>query len=125
MKLSCRHFTKFADFEPSSKGVNVSAGARKYVRNAIPEYRHLRNYELNELIADDFLKLQPWTRFKLTKTFQGIAEVRKSDRWVYIAMIRGRGTAQPGYDIITIQPNSKEVSEELRKVRLQPGWGID
>ncbi len=121
--LSIRH--KIATIEASKSGVGVSAGARKYMRTAMPEYKSVGNAELNELIVFEFSKCAPWSRFKLNKTLDGIAEIRKSSRFVFVARIRDRGTSQSGYDIITIQPNSKEVSEKIRKLRLQPGWGFE
>lgn len=112
-----------ATMEQTRQGIGVSASARKYMRYAMPEYAQARNEELNEVIVADFLKSKPWHRFILSKTFQGVAEVRKSASFSYIAIVRDSG-AQAGYDIIVIQPAIKEPSEDVRKKRLEPGWGF-
>lgn len=123
--ISYRDNVKTATMEMTQQGVGVSAAARKYVRQHAPEYAHVGNAELNEVIASDFLKREPWHRFRLTKTFQGIAEIRKSDSYYYIALVRGRGTDRAGYDIIVIQPTAKDPSEQVRKHRIRPGWGFE
>lgn len=117
--------SKRATIEKSKQGIGISAGARKYMRKAMPEYAKTPNSELNEIIVSDFLKSRPWHRFKLSKSFQGVAEVRKSNSFAYIALLSGRGTHEYGYDIIAIQPTIKEPTEKVREIRMKPGWGYE
>lgn len=119
-KISNRH--KIAAIELTSNGIGVSTSARKYVRQMVPEITQMRNSELNEKIASDFSKAERLHRFKLRSG--EIAEIRKSTNFYYIAVIRGRGTAATRLDIIVIQPAYKMVPDEIRKKRLEPGWGV-
>lgn len=114
-----------ANIEMSQTGIGVSAGARKYLRRADVKFAEMSNQELTEFIAHDFARSKPWHRFRLNRTFQGIAEVRKSGNFAYIAMVRGRGTHEAGYDILFVQPAIKEPKEEIRLKRLEPGWGLE
>ena len=124
-KISCRHIT--AAIERSSLGIGISTSCRKYLRayysrQGVDSMR-MNNKELNDVIASDFASARPLHRFKLRS--KEIAEIRKSHDFVYIAAIRGRGTASAQYDIIVVQPTWKEAPEEVRKYRLKPGWGVE
>lgn len=124
MKLiSSRHKTAAAPMEMSSSNIGVSVTARKYFRQANPDFAHMPNAQLNEEIAAEFAKATPIYRFKL-KTGE-IAEVRESMGHFLIAAIRGRGTESVRYDVIVVQPSLKPVREEIRKQRMQPGWGTE
>jgi hypothetical protein len=83
----------------------------------------MNNKELNDLIASDFSSAQPLHRFKLRS--KEIGEFRKSHDFIYLAVIRGRGTVSAKYDIIIVQPTYKEPPEEVRRYRLKPGWGVE
>lgn len=127
MRLSIRHDTKIykssAVQEVSQSGIGVSVRVRKHVRQYVPNAAHMANAELNEMIANEFAKGEPVHRFKLRSG--EIAEIRRSTNFYYIAVMRGRGTANVRYDIIVIQPSYKQVSdEEEKKRRLQHGWGV-
>ncbi len=117
--------SKRAAIEPSTMGVGVSTSVRKYIRDyytkqGVDAMASLRNKELNDVVAADFLKAQPLHRFRLTKKEKAVAEIRKSHAFYYIAKIRKGGG---GYDIIAIQNAIKQPSEEVRKKRLEQGWG--
>lgn len=117
------HLSKRAAIEPSSMGVGVSTSVRKYVRNyyakqGVDAMASMRNKELNDVLASDFLKVQPLHRFRLRSGEVG--EIRKSHAFYYVAKIRKGGG---GYDIIVVQPAIKPPSEEVRKKRLEQGWG--
>jgi len=117
------YLSKRAAIEPSSMGVGVSTSVRKYVRNyyakqGVDNMASLRNKELNDVVAADFLKASPLHRFKLRSG--EVAEIRKSHAFYYIAKVRKGGG---GYDLIVIQSAIKQPSEEVRKKRLEQGWG--
>ena len=121
MYISKRH--KIAAVEPSSLGVGVSTGVRKYVRNyyaksGIDAMSSLRNKELNDVIAADFNKAQVLHRFKLKS--KEVGEFRKSHSFYYLGVIRSGGGR---YDVIAVQPQIKQPSEEVRKKRLEQGYG--
>lgn len=127
MRLSIRHDTRIYKSsevqEVSKTGVGVSVRARKYVRQYAPNTAHMSNAELNEMVAGEFAKGEPVHRFRLRSG--EIAEIRRSVNFYYIAVMRGRGTANVRYDIIVIQPSYKQVTdEEEKKRRLQHGWGV-
>ena len=124
--LSYRVITKIAGMEMSQSGIGVSTGARMFMRNSDPRATGLHNPELNEMIATDFSKGTPVHRFKLTKgERKGIAEIRQSGSYYYVAFVRGRGTTDAGYDILVIQQSYKESNQGLTKSRLAPGWGVE
>ena len=122
-QLSCRHDIKTAAIEVTQQGVGVSTSARKYIRRMAPNTAHMRNAELNEMIAEQFSRGEPVHRFKLRSG--ELAEIRRTVNMYYIAVIRGRGATVTRYDIIVVQPSMKDVSEEIKKKRFQPGWGTD
>lgn len=110
-------FIKNAEIEKSSLGVGVSTTARIYARKyysswGISNIAGMRNADLNDLLAGDFLKAEPRHRF-LFKSGE-IAEIRKSHSFYYVAVVRSGN-----YDIIVIQPDYKEPPEEVRKYRLE------
>lgn len=109
--------------EASKGGIGVSVSARKYMRAYFPETAGVRNVDLNEMIAGDFASAEPVYRFKLRSG--EIGEIRKSSKLYYVAAVRGRGTAGARYDILVLQPSYKPVEENLRKRRLEPGWGVE
>jgi hypothetical protein len=121
--ISLRHKIAATSIEMSSANIGVSVTARKYFRRANPEFAHMPNAQLNEEIATEFAKATPVYRFKLRSG--EIAEVRESMGHFMIAAVRGRGTANVRYDIIVVQPSFKPVREEIKKQRLQPGWGAE
>ncbi len=124
MKLiSSRQKIAATPMEVSSSNVGVSVTARKYFRRVNPEFAHMPNAQLNEEIAAEFAKATPVYRFKLRSG--EIAEIRESMGHFMIAVMRGRGTSNVRYDVIVVQPSLKPVREEIRKQRLQPGWGVE
>lgn len=122
MYLSNRH--KVAAIEPSSFGIGVSTGVRKYFReyyakSGVDAMAGLRNKELNDVIAADFQKAQVLHRFKLKSGEVG--EFRKSHNFYYLGVIRSGGGK---YDVIAVQPSIKDVSEKVRKKRMDnKGYG--
>jgi hypothetical protein len=124
--ISFRETTKIAGIEPTRSGIGVSTTVRIFMRKTDPQAAGLHNQELNEMIAADFAKGTPVYRFRLTKgPSKGLAEIRKSGNYYYVAFVRGHGTAQAGYDIITVQQSYKiPKTKGLEKKRLTPGWGI-
>lgn len=108
-------------------GIGISVAARKYIRAYYRQQgvdaMQMNNKKLNEVIAADFASANPLHRFRLRSG--EIAEIRKSHDFVYIAAIRGRGTAASQFDVIFVQPTWKEAPEEVRKYRLKPGWGVE
>ena len=118
-KISLRH--KISGIESSQSGIGISTSARKYYRQARPEYANAPKDDINNAIAQEFASATPEHRFKLRSG--EIAEIRRSNNFLLVAAIRGRGTASARYDIIVIQQSYKQPPEELRKRRLQPGWG--
>lgn len=127
MKLSTRHaisIHKLSEIkEVSQSGIGVSVSVRKYVRQYVPNTAHMSNAELNEMIANEFAKGEPVHRFRLRSG--EIAEIRRSVNFYYVAVMRGRGTADVRYDVIVVQPSYKQVEEEEKKRRLQHGWGVE
>lgn len=121
--ISLRHKTFATSMEMSSANIGVSVTARKYFRRANPAFANMPNAQLNEEIAAEFAKATPVYRFKLRSG--EIAEVRESMGHFMIAAVRGRGTTNVRYDIIVVQPSFKPVREEIKKQRLQPGWGVE
>lgn len=107
-------------------GIGVSTTVRMFMRQNDPTVAGMHNPELNERIASDFAKGKPMHRFRLTKgPTKGLAEIRQSGKFFYVAAIRGRGTAQAGYDILVVQQAYKPPKTEgLEKKRLEPGWGV-
>jgi hypothetical protein len=113
---------KISTIEDAGGNIGVSTAVRKYMRKVNQNMAHMRNLELNEIIAADFSKATPVHRFKLKS--EELAEIRKSGNMYYIAVIRGRGSSVAKYDIIVVQPTYKEPKDkEISKTRLQPGWG--
>jgi len=112
-----------AGIEPTQIGIGVSTSARKYYKQAHPELANAPKDEINHAIAQEFARAEPRHRFKLRSG--EIGEIRVSNNLYLIAAIRGRGTMGARYDVIVIQPTYKEPPEELRKTRLQPGWGVE
>ncbi len=121
--ISSRQKIAATPMEMSSSNIGVSVTARKYFRRVNPEFAHMPNAQLNEEIAAEFAKATPVYRFKLRSG--EIAEIRESMGHFMIAVMRGRGTSNVRYDVIVVQPSLKPVREEIRKQRLQPGWGVE
>lgn len=108
LKLSQRQIT--AAMERSSSGIGVSTTVRKYLRKFYQSWgwedmAHMRNKDLNEIVAQDFMQAQVVHRFKL-KTGE-VAEIRKSKNMYYVAAIRGSS-----YDILVVQPNYKQPQQK-------------
>ena len=120
MKLSIRH--KLAAIEPSSFGVGVSTSARivfrkHYASHGIQNIASMRNADVNDVIASDFLKAEPLHRFRLRSG--EIAEIRKAQSgWYYVSKMK-----PSGYDIIVIQFSYREVPETTRKHRMEKWTG--
>lgn len=117
MKLSYRN--KIAGLETSSFGVKISTSARiafrKYYSSwGMNNVASMRNADLNDVIASDFLNAEPQHRFRLRSG--EIAEIRKSPKsqWYYVAKMESAG-----YSIIIIQHSYKEPPPEIRKHRLE------
>jgi hypothetical protein len=115
MKLSVRH--KIAAVEKSSLGVGVSTSARIYARKywaswGMGNMASMRNADLNDVLAGDFLKAEPRHRFRLKSG--EIAEIRKSKQFYYIAKMVGNT-----YSIIVIQSTYREAPSEISNHRLE------
>lgn len=125
--ISYRDIVKTSGIEMTQSGIGISSSVRIFMRYNDPNAAGLENQELNEMIAKDFSNGTPEYRFRLNRgERKGVAEVRKSGAYFYIAFLRGRGTAEHGYDILVVQRDYKAApTEGLRKRRLQPGWGFD
>ena len=111
----------------SSFGVGVSTTVRMYYRQYYAQrdvrVMQMRNAQLNEVIASDFLGAERIHRFKLRSG--EIADIRKDSRFYMIGVVRGRGTTETRLDVIVIQPRYREAPEAIRKERLKPGWGAE
>jgi hypothetical protein len=121
MYISTRQ--KIAAIETSSLGIGVSTSVRKYFReyyqkSGVDAMSSLRNSELNDVIAADYQKAQVLHRFKLKS--KEVGEFRKSHNFYYLGVIRSGGGK---YDVIAVQPSIKQPSEEVRKKRLEQGYG--
>jgi len=124
--ISCRDIAKTAGIEMTQAGIGVSTSVRMFMRKSDPTVAGMHNPELNERIAADFAKGKPIHRFRLTKgPTKGVAEIRQAGSHYYVAAVRGRGTAEAGYDILVVQQAYKTPKTEgLEKSRLEPGWGV-
>lgn len=122
-----RDTVKTAGIEMTQSGIGVSTTVRLFMRQNDSRAAGLNNPELNEMIATDFSQGTPVHRFRLTKgEHKGLAEIRQSGSYFYVAAIRGRGTAGAGYDILVVQKEYKAPrTEGLEKKRLEPGWGFE
>lgn len=120
MKLSVRH--KTAGLESSSFGVKVSTSARivfrkHYASWNMPQMASMRNADVNDVLASDFLKASPEHRFRLRSG--EICEIRKAKSgWYYLAKMEGSS-----YSIIVIQFSYKEAPDVVKKHRLQHWTG--
>lgn len=123
--------SKRAAIENSSMGVGVSTSARLFFRNyyqtrGVDSMSSLRNNELNDVIASDFLKA--WGngsgagaihKFKLKDGSVGL--FAKSAAFYYLAKMDKGGKIS----IISVQSAIKNPSEQVRKLRLQDKqWGL-
>ena len=122
--------SKRSSVESSSFGIGVSTGVRKtirefYSKQGIDAIVVMKNKDLNDVIASDFLKAagdppyfsKAYHKFVLKSG--EIAVVAKSNRLFYIAAIRAGGAK---VDIISVQYLIKEPSPEVRKRRLSKEW---
>lgn len=104
MKLSQRQ--KTAGIEQSRHGVGVSTTARMYARKYYSSWgwsdlASMRNAELNDILAQDFMRAESKHQFKLRSG--DMAEIRQSQNMYYVAVNRGGNN----YDIIAIQSGYK------------------
>jgi len=114
-KLSCRH--KIAAIEKSSLGVGVSTSVRIFARRfytsaGAQAVASMRNADLNDVLAGDFLKAIPQHRFRLKDG--NIGEIRKGSNFYFVAKMIGSS-----YDIIVLQSAYKETRPEISKHRLE------
>jgi len=111
---------KTADIERARNGVGVSTTARIYARKYYASWgwtdmSRMRNADLNEILAQDFMQAEPMHKFRL-KTGD-IAEIRHSQSMYYIGVVSNNT-----HNIIAIQSGYK--TSGLSKERLQdPEWG--
>lgn len=115
MKISQRQ--KTAEIELAQNGIGVTTTARMFIRqhwanqgNEI--WARARNDKVNDWIAMDFARSEARHLFKLKSG--EVAEIRRSNDFVYIAKRMGGS-----YVIIALQPNYKEVKEEISKRRME------
>ncbi len=111
-KLSQRHIVA-AVAEKSRAGIGVSTAARKYARKYYTSWgwkdmASMRNADLNEILAQDFMRGELKHKFKLRDG--SMAEIRKSNTMYYVAKIRSDG----GYDILVIQGSYKPPKKEKK-----------
>lgn len=92
---------KLSGIEPTGQGIGVSTTVRKKYREADSGSKFISNKELNTVIAGDFIGAKFISRF-LLKSGE-VAEIRKSSKFYYVAVIRSTGK----YDILTIQSDIK------------------
>ena len=120
-KISIRH--NAAGPEPSSQGVGITQTARMKMQRLDQSAAFMDKPELNDYIAEKFLRAEPYHRYKLRSG--EIGEFRRDGGMIFLAKTSGRGTADAAYVVITIQDAMKDVPEPLRKRRLSPGWGFE
>lgn len=108
--------------EMTQSGIGVGTGVRLYFRKSVPQAAGLNNAELNEFIASLFTQSEPVHRFKLRSG--EIAEIRKGQSLYFVSVIRSGDGSGVRFDIIAIQPVMKEVSEDIKKQRMSPNWGV-
>lgn len=104
---------------PSGGGqIGVSTGVRKYWRKHFASVPGMLgpNDQINYLIALDYNGATPVHRFVLKSGEP--AEIRKSNTFYYIAVVRKTGR----HDVIVIQPSIKEVPDETKKQRMTKDW---
>lgn len=119
--LSCRHkIVSTAGIETPSTGgkIGVSTTARNYWRklySSIPGMLGNNDY-INTVIASDYAGATPVHRFILKS--KEPAEIRKSNSFLYVAVIRRDGK----HDVMVMQKSYKEAPKEVKNYRMTDDW---